>query len=174
MTRTERLRRIARRVPFFGDVVSVVLSSSDFSGRAPRREFWSWFLFIIIAFVLADKLSYALSSDWTLPCYAVAILLLAPTASVFLRRLRDANRITPSLVCLLLSVFAWLARSIAWDILKAHKEPEYDYLLTVSNVFLALWFILLTTPFVFAAAPTSRRFLDAEKSSCESADEVAN
>ncbi len=76
----------------FGEAISTVLGKyADFSGRARRREYWYWFL----ALVLAEVLLLALTSvaDFFYILLGLAYLAaIVPSIAVAVRRLHDTDR----------------------------------------------------------------------------------
>lgn len=70
---------------------------ADFSGRAPRSQYWWWVLFVLIGHVvlaLADRaLNLPMVADtWGLLTIAWVLVLLLPGMAVFVRRLHDTGR----------------------------------------------------------------------------------
>jgi len=65
---------------------------ATFSGRAPRSEYWYFFLFLIIINIVASVLDSALFGDMPV-LYLVATLgLLVPSISAGVRRLHDTDK----------------------------------------------------------------------------------
>lgn len=143
---------------FFGAIGACFHKYADFRGRASRSEFWHWALFCVLTVATTGWLGYRYFSEaWTSLAIAVLVFLLfVPTLAVFTRRLRDANRITASIACFMLSGVPFITLLIANDTLRAHEEAAYDYFVYIQIAAISLWFVLLTFPLVFAAAPSSR------------------
>ncbi len=85
----------------FSQAVSSVLLNkyATFSGRARRSEYWWWYLFVTIVFVVAGILDRAVGltySDVTLGGGWIAtiagIVFLVPNLAVAVRRLHDTGR----------------------------------------------------------------------------------
>lgn len=143
---------------FFSAIGACFHKYADFRGRSSRSEFWYWALFCVLTVATTGWLGYRYFSEaWTSLAIAVLVFLLfVPTLAVFTRRLRDANRITASIACFMLSGVPFITLLIANDTLRAHGEAAYDYFVYIQIAAISLWFVLLTFPLVFAAAPTSR------------------
>ena len=77
-------------------------SYSDFSGRARRKEFWTWYLFYVIVLIICMFLDGALGTGFdmgygvTAPygwIYTIAALVhLIPGLAVSIRRLHDVGK----------------------------------------------------------------------------------
>jgi len=70
---------------------------ADFSGRAPRAEFWWFVLFAIIAFIVGSIIDSVLGLPKLLLVYGPVTLLIAlaiflPNLAVQVRRLHDRNK----------------------------------------------------------------------------------
>lgn len=63
---------------------------AEFSGRSRRREYWLFFLFTIIANMVAGVLDVATGTGAI--SAIVAIVLIVPSIAVLVRRLHDTNR----------------------------------------------------------------------------------
>tara|TARA_B100000287_G_C20393587_1_gene686677 strand:- start:143 stop:607 length:465 start_codon:yes stop_codon:yes gene_type:complete len=66
----------------------------DFSGRASRSEYWWFYLFILISFVLgaiADKVLLGNSESKGLIDLAVSLFFVIPSISIAARRFHDRN-----------------------------------------------------------------------------------
>ena len=70
---------------FMQAVQSCLSQYATFSGRAPRSEFWWFFLFQILALIVSGMLGQAAYS-------VVALILLLPALAVGTRRLHDVGR----------------------------------------------------------------------------------
>ena len=143
---------------FFSAIGACFHKYADFRGRSSRSEFWYWALFCALSSALTVWLGrrYLFEFWATLAIGVLVFIESIPTLAVFTRRLRDANRITASIACFMLSGVPFLTLLIANDTLRAHEEAAYDYFVYIQIAAISLWFVLLTFPLVFAAAPTSR------------------
>ena len=70
---------------------------ADFSGRAPRAEYWWFYLLIIIGYVIAMILDSMLGLGQTVGPYGVlmavfALAILIPSIAAGIRRLHDTDR----------------------------------------------------------------------------------
>jgi hypothetical protein len=75
-----------RYVMTFQESVKICFAKyADFTGRAPRSEYWWFFLFIILASLAASVISPKLSALFTLAT-------LLPSIAAATRRLHDTNR----------------------------------------------------------------------------------
>ncbi|NDW23134.1 DUF805 domain-containing protein [Alteromonas hispanica] len=63
---------------------------ADFTGRARRTEYWMFFLFYIIFYVVCATISYALGFEALTAIFSLALLI--PSLSVGARRLHDTGR----------------------------------------------------------------------------------
>lgn len=101
----------------FVDAVKTCLTNYvNFSGRASRSEFWWFYLFIIIVYVICSLISPTLSKISTL-----AFLL--PFLAVFMRRLHDTDR-TGWWTLTLLIPFLGLIFMIWFGITEGSKTPN--------------------------------------------------
>jgi len=69
---------------------------AQFSGRAPRAEYWWFYLFVLIAYIVAVMVDSMLGSSLVGP-YGILtgllwLVLIVPTIAVGVRRLHDTNR----------------------------------------------------------------------------------
>ena len=81
----KRVKRGIRTMNFMQAVQSCLSQYATFSGRAPRSEFWWFFLFQILVLIVAGMLGQTAYS-------VVALLLLLPALAVGTRRLHDVGR----------------------------------------------------------------------------------
>lgn len=69
---------------------------AQFSGRAPRAEYWWFYLFVVIAYFVAVLIDSTLGSSLLGPYGILAVILwiglIVPTIAVGVRRLHDTNR----------------------------------------------------------------------------------
>jgi uncharacterized membrane protein YhaH (DUF805 family) len=86
----------------FGEAVQVCLRKYvDFQGRASRSEYWYFFLFTVLAGLVAAAFSVRLEN-------AVNVLLFLPTMSAGARRLHDIGRSGWSLLWWLIPILGWI------------------------------------------------------------------
>ena len=84
----------------FGQAVSSVFSKyATFSGRARRSEYWWWYLFVTLVFVVASVIDRAAGLTYGDTTYAggwiasiAGLALLLPNLAVGVRRLHDTGR----------------------------------------------------------------------------------
>lgn len=83
----------------FGEAVSTCFSKyARFSGRAPRSEYWWWFLFVLLVTVgvsfISTILGIGMGSKLVSPALngLLDLFFLLPNISVAIRRLHDTNR----------------------------------------------------------------------------------
>ena len=70
---------------------------ADFSGRAPRAEYWWFYLLFVVGYVIAMILDSLLGLDKTVGPYGIVTMLLAlalvlPSIAAGIRRLHDTDR----------------------------------------------------------------------------------
>ncbi|AIY41503.1 Integral membrane protein [Collimonas arenae] len=87
----------------------------DFNGRASRSEYWWFVLFIVLATIVADAISYKLSG-----LFSLATLL--PSIAVATRRLHDTDRSGWWQLIALIPVLGWIA--IIYFLVQEPKEPN--------------------------------------------------
>lgn len=80
---------------------------ADFSGCAPRPEFWWWFLFTVIASLALQVVSYHLSG-------AFNIATLLPSVAVGTRRLHDTDRSGWWQLLYFLPLIGWIVLFVFW------------------------------------------------------------
>lgn len=90
-------------------VASVLGKYAVFSGRAPRSEYWWWYLFEIVVslvvFLLVDAISAEAVDGVSL---VITLALIIPTLAVTVRRLHDTNRTGWWLFINLIPVVGWV------------------------------------------------------------------
>jgi len=78
----------------FTDSIRTCLKNkySNFSGRASRSEFWFFYLFILIGYIICFALMMAISFNlfWLFGIFALTIII--PAFAVTARRLHDINK----------------------------------------------------------------------------------
>jgi len=70
---------------------------ADFSGRAPRAEYWWFYLLSVVAYLVATIVDSILGTDETLGSFGIITLvvslgLLIPSLAAGVRRLHDTDR----------------------------------------------------------------------------------
>ena len=70
---------------------------ADFSGRAPRAEYWWFYLLIIVGYVIATIIDSMLGLGQTIGPYGIlmsvfALAMLVPSIAAGVRRLHDTDR----------------------------------------------------------------------------------
>lgn len=93
---------------------------ADFKGRAPRSEFWIFFLFVLIIQALA-RVADVIFGGWLLGgafSMLAGLLLIVPQIAVTVRRLHDVGRsgkelIVPGLMLLAMPLFVMFRGVIA-------------------------------------------------------------
>ena len=65
---------------------------ADFSGRATRQEFWTYYLFLFIVFLFLPIIETALLGSGLILTILFAVATLVPSWAVSARRLHDTNR----------------------------------------------------------------------------------
>jgi uncharacterized membrane protein YhaH (DUF805 family) len=74
-------------------IQSALRNYVGFSGRAPRSEFWYWFLFTILVTIATQLLDGALFGGQYAPLSIIAALgLFLPSLAVSIRRLHDRDK----------------------------------------------------------------------------------
>ena len=79
----------------FPEVVQTVLTQkyADFSGRARRSEYWFFYLFTILVFLVVVVLGALLGTTALVVLYLLAIAgLIVPSLALTVRRLHDTDR----------------------------------------------------------------------------------
>ncbi len=106
------------------DIFTPLKRYADFSGRARRREFWSWFLFVWIATFVIMYLDSALGLGGTASSYSsggsvgfnmsggvltmvFALAILIPNIAVSVRRLHDVGKSGWMLLIGLIPILGW-------------------------------------------------------------------
>ncbi|MEH0424134.1 DUF805 domain-containing protein [Streptomyces sp. B21-083] len=70
--------------------LDVLKKYAVFSGRARRKEYWMYMLFVAISYLLLLGIGYAVNAVWIGFIFYAAVLL--PTLGVTVRRLHDTGR----------------------------------------------------------------------------------
>ncbi len=63
---------------------------ATFTGRATRKEFWSFYLFLIVSAIFGGFIDGILGSDFV--GNAIVLVLLVPYIAVAIRRMHDVNK----------------------------------------------------------------------------------
>jgi uncharacterized membrane protein YhaH (DUF805 family) len=103
----------------FQSALGTLKKYADFKGRASRAEFWTFFLFVLIAQAIAgvvDLLFGGMRSG--VFSLLAAVLLFVPQLSVTVRRLHDVNKsgrelVVPGLMLLAMPLFVMFRGLIA-------------------------------------------------------------
>ena len=78
----------------FNDSIKICLREKfvSFSGRASRSEFWFFYLFIFVVYLICILLAVTVSFQffWVLGIFAIGMIL--PALGVTVRRLHDINK----------------------------------------------------------------------------------
>ena len=117
----------------FSQAVSSVLLNkyATFSGRARRSEYWWWYLFVTIVFLVASVIDQAIGftySDLTLGggwlATIAAIVFLVPNLAVGVRRLHDTGRSGWWLLIGLVPLIGWIVL-LYFFILDSENDNQY-------------------------------------------------
>ena len=117
----------------FNQAVSSVLLNkyATFSGRARRSEYWWWYLFVTIVFVVAGIIDKAIGftySDLTIGGGWLAtiawIVFLVPNLAVSVRRLHDTGRSGWWLLIGLVPLIGWIVL-LYFFILDSENDNQY-------------------------------------------------
>ncbi len=95
----------------------------NFSGRAPRSEYWYWALFAFLVSIGADIIDFILFQGANTPIsYLVSLALLLPGVAVSVRRLHDIDRTGWWLLIVftVIGIFVLLY----WDCVKGTTGPN--------------------------------------------------
>lgn len=77
----------------FGESVNTVLSKyATFSGRAPRSEYWWWFLFVLLVSLVLAFVDVILFGDLQVLGTLFGLAVLLPGLAVSVRRLHDIDK----------------------------------------------------------------------------------
>ncbi len=109
----------------FGSSIGICFSKyATFSGRAPRAEFWWFYLFQIIVNVALSAIEAATGTgafSAISGLFSLAILL--PNIAVSARRLHDIDRSGWWMLLAFLPVIGWIVL-IVWDCTKGTRGPN--------------------------------------------------
>jgi uncharacterized membrane protein YhaH (DUF805 family) len=117
----------------FSQAVSSVLLNkyATFSGRARRSEYWWWYLFVSLVFLVASILDGAIGltySDLTVGggwlATIAAIVFLVPNLAVSVRRLHDTGRSGWWLLIALVPFIGWLVL-LYFFVLDSENDNQY-------------------------------------------------
>ncbi|PHM36321.1 DUF805 domain-containing protein [Xenorhabdus innexi] len=73
--------------------LQVLKNYADFSGRARRKEYWMFYLFHMLAFLVVGILAAILGDTFGAILYVIYFLgTIIPSLAVTVRRLHDSNR----------------------------------------------------------------------------------
>jgi uncharacterized membrane protein YhaH (DUF805 family) len=105
----------------FGEAVASGLGHYvSFAGRAPRSEFWYWYLFVFILSLIANIVDAAIGMQ--LVGLIVSLALLLPGISMGVRRLHDLDRTGWWFLIVFTGIGAILL--IVWACLKGTAGPN--------------------------------------------------
>ena len=90
----------------FQSALGTLKKYADFKGRASRQEFWTFFLFVVIAQALAGVVDLLFGARSGVFAVLAAVLLFVPQLAVTVRRLHDVNRSGRELVVPFLMLLA--------------------------------------------------------------------
>jgi len=100
----------------FGESISTCFSKyASFDGRAPRSEYWWFFLFTFLVSAAAGMVSETLSG-----LFSLAVLL--PSLAVGARRLHDVNKSGWFLLLWFIPIIGWIVL-VVWAVQEG-KEPN--------------------------------------------------
>ena len=114
---------------FFNAIISAFRNIANFRGRANRREFWFWILFVVVVYLLVRYLELDVLTpmagylpyeevpgylSW--PSWGWLIFCVLPTASLIVRRVHDHDR--PGWMALTIIPLVW------WLVGKGTKGPN--------------------------------------------------
>jgi uncharacterized membrane protein YhaH (DUF805 family) len=110
-----------RTIGFGAALIRVLRLTFRKRGRAPRREFWFYFLAYVALFVGIGLAEGVVDQEWLITlCTVVYLAGLVPLVSVGIRRLHDVGH--NGWWCLLLiSCIGWLVLIIFWS---GQGQPE--------------------------------------------------
>ena len=117
----------------FNQAVSSVLLNkyATFSGRARRSEYWWWYLFVTIVFLVASVIDRAIGftySDLTIGGGWLAtiawIVFLVPNLAVAVRRLHDTGRSGWWLLIGLVPLIGWIVL-LYFFVLDSENDNQY-------------------------------------------------
>ncbi|MGB1038095.1 MAG: DUF805 domain-containing protein [Bacteroidia bacterium] len=97
-------------IQYFKEVVTE--NYANFSGRARRREYWSFQLVSTIASLILSTLDYALFNtgfgDTGIIGSIFSLAILVPSLAVFVRRLHDVGKSGWYILLMLLPIIGWI------------------------------------------------------------------
>ena len=95
----------------------------NFSGRAPRSEYWYWALFAFLVSIGADIIDYLLFQGANTPiAYIASLALLLPGIAVSVRRLHDIDRTGWWLLIVFTVIGIFVL--VYWDLREGHDRTE--------------------------------------------------
>lgn len=101
----------------FQSALGTLRKYADFKGRASRAEFWTFFLFVVIAQAVARVVDLVLGGGGAFSLLT-GVLLFVPQLAVTVRRLHDVNKsgrelVVPFLMLLAMPLFVMFGGFIA-------------------------------------------------------------
>jgi uncharacterized membrane protein YhaH (DUF805 family) len=116
----------------FGQAVSTVFSKyATFSGRARRSEYWWWYLFVTLVYIVANIIDRAAGLTYGDTTYGggwiasiAALALLLPNIAVAVRRLHDTGRTGWWLLIGLVPLIGWIVL-LYFFLLDSENDNQY-------------------------------------------------
>jgi len=135
------LGKEGKRLNMFGYIVKCIFKCLDFKGRASRKEYWSFILFLVLTYFWCLYILYVLINmldPCKYPPENIAILftfiiitpIIIPCIAVSVRRMHDIGKtgwyITLPVFCIILELFLMLP--------KGYFEKYYWYIAAFNSV----------------------------------------
>jgi uncharacterized membrane protein YhaH (DUF805 family) len=103
---------------------------ADFTGRASRKEYWSFLLVMILAFVITSAIDNATgtvneTSNLGLTSIILLVLLMVPGTALCVRRLHDAGHSGWWAITTFIPIFNYLASLVIGLLNTEEGENEY-------------------------------------------------
>lgn len=103
---------------FFKAVHDAFVHYSDFEGRANRRSFWWYAVFVMLSLALCDVFDFVMVSDAISLTHVLAsifaISTLIPSLAIGVRRLRDSGKEWQQMYWILVPVFGFFYLCYLW------------------------------------------------------------
>lgn len=145
----------------FQSVLATLKKYAEFNGRASRAEFWTFFLFVVIAQAVAGLVDLMFGGGRNgVFALLVGVLLFVPQLAVTVRRLHDINRsgrelVVPFLMLLAMPLFVMFRGFIAGIIMLGYSGIV---LLLFAHLFLLLIKQGSSIPNKYGASPKAFSF----------------
>ena|SRR5215831_19237690 len=96
----------------------------NFSGRAPRSEYWYWTLFAVIVTIVADGIDIVIGTDSSVGIVGTVagLALFLPGLAISFRRLHDLDRTAWWLLIVFTGIGAIVL--VIWDCIKGTTGPN--------------------------------------------------